>query len=859
MAAAARRLRAYADQRGRNWGRAGAAGAGGGKLAEISGRLEDLLDDAGMRFVCSLVSAQGWGGTGWLEEALGPLRPLCLQLSTSLAESEPADGPPPGSPAGSWPAQPASWAVGMALRAIPSTSTGTAAASATAAALGKRKFFAGGRAACGDAAPPPAGAPRGGLDTPAKRPTSSPAESTASCKTPGVEMQGSAHRRRRRGPHPPCSGGFESLPAPVTELIFAKLPVRARHVCRTVCREWARRVEGLTPELWGRVLDFEGGRRLSSVDVWMNLSPCQYVPPRVSEACTSFRVTELDLSSCELVSFSTLVLLLRGCTPWLRRCEAPRGVKLTAEGVQQVCHALDGCNSAAIRAALPGSHAGRLLLTASLELDLFHDKALVPLLRAACQEGSDPYAEDDECPVELRARSVVVLLENEHHATSDSVGAVEALRIFFGGSKNGRRDPSANATRRLEVGGHVGALGLQERAAAYLGRTASTSGLVEISVNHQGGGDALALALARAIPGSSLATVSLRNNLIGDAGARALISAVLGPESKVTSLDLCLNRVTGEATMGPIEAAAGPIARGVLAAAGGTPGPSLQEVCLGYNRVSDGGARHLAVALLRLCELRKLNLDGNNIKAAGARAVAEALMGSELSSLYLDGNSVGLEGARHLGRALSLPSSSLVELSLSGNALGDQGVHELLLRGSGRLELLGLQENHLNGSCLTDLHRALATGSLKALNLSGNALQGLGPVLQGMQAQSRRAGQALESLYVSDNRLGDAGSLEIADFMRSAEGSRGLRILCLDENPIADAGAIALIQALAETRSVLSFSAMGSQCSHAALREATDFIKARSNRCNSVSLPSLPSMLDSATLAAVQAHAAAQA
>ena len=848
MAAAARRLRAYADQRGRHWGR---AGAGGGCQAEISGRLEDLLDDAGMRFVCSLVSAQGWGGAGWLEEALGGLRPLCVQFSTSLAESDPPDGPPPGSPPGGFPAPSPPWAVGMALRATAPTFTSTAAASPTAAsatatsASAKRPmFFAGGHAVGGFPALPPAGAPRRGAGTPVEETASFATEGGT---TPGVEMQGSAHRplRRLRGSPVPCPRGFESLPDPVTELIFTKLPVRARHVCRTVCREWARRVEGLAPELWGQVLDFEGGRRLTSVDVWMNLAPCQYAPPRMSEACKSFRVAELDLSSCELISFSTLVLLLRACTPWLRRCEAPCGVKLTAEGVQHICAALDGCNSAAIRAAVPNSHTGRLLLTASLELDLFHDKALVPLLRAACQQGSDPYAED-ECPVELRARSVLILLENEHHATSHSIGVGEALRIFFGDGKEGRGDPSA--TRRLEIAGHVGALGLQEQAAACLGRTARTSGLVEISVDHQGGGDALALALAQAIPGSSLAAVSLKNNLISDAGAQALFSAVLGPASKVTSLDLCLNRVTGEETMGPITV-------GALLAVGGTSSPILQEVCLGYNRISDGGARHLAVALLRVCGLRKLNLDGNSIEAAGTRAVAEALMGSKLSGLYLDGNSVGLEGARHLGRAISLPSSSLVELSLSGNALGDQGVHELLLRGSGRLELLGLKENHLSGSCLTDLHRALATGSLKALNLSGNALQELGPVLQGMQAQSRRTERALESLYVSDNRLGDVGSLEIADFMRSAEG-HALRILVLDHNPIADIGTMGLIHALAENSSVLSFSAMGCQCSRAVLREATDFIKARSNRCSSVSIPCPSNILDSATLAA---HAAAQA
>jgi Ran GTPase-activating protein (RanGAP) involved in mRNA processing and transport len=692
-------------------------------------------------------------------------------------------------------------------------------------------FFAGGRALGGALpAPRPAPAPAGeeetfGEDREAsgkgqkkgkkkKKPTKAKVPAGKRAKPPPREVPPSAPARAQ---------SFGELPVPVTELVFAKLPVKTRHVCRTVCREWARTVEGLGPDLWGRQLDFEGGRRLTSVDVWMNLSPCGFEPPRVSLASRSFRVVDLDLSSCELVSQSTVILLLQGCSPYLRVCKVPDSITMTAEGVSDAIRALDGFNSRTIRAALPGSHSGRLHLEAPLELDLFHDKDLMPLVREACRGGSSPF-DEDECPLELRARSLRVLLEDENLETPESVSLTEVLGLFFG------RGVAMRAPQHLEVAGHVGTLGLQKAGVACLGRTVCATGLSELNADHQGGGDALALAVAGALPASSLKLLSLRNNSVGDLGAQALFAAALEPRTRLESLDLGLNKVTGEFSL--------PGTRSKLTVTQDSPFPRLRDLSLSFNRVGDAGAAGLVRSLSSARGLRKIFLDGNRIGARGIRAVAELLSHSEVSSLFLDGNCAGAQGAQYLGRALGRVSSPLVELGLSGNALGNDGVHKLLLHGPGNLQLLGLQDNSLDGGSLPDLHRALASGSLRALNLSGNAFQDIRAVLDGvrLQQEQRPDGPTLEGLYLSDNGLDDASAISLAEFLK--EDGRILRLLALDRNPIGDAGLKGLVQSLVKNPALLSISAMGCPCSLSVLRETTEFLKSRSLRTHSVSMPS---------------------
>ena len=71
--------------------------------------------------------------------------------------------------------------------------------------------------------------------------------------------------------------------------------------------------------------------------------------------------------------------------------------------------------------------------------------------------------------------------------------------------------------------------------------------------------------------------------------------------------------------------------------------------------------------------LTKLNLEGNNIKDAGAAAIAAALeVNSRLFFLGLGSNQIEDNGGKAIARALD-NSSGLSILDLEGNSINDEG------------------------------------------------------------------------------------------------------------------------------------------------------------------------------------------
>lgn len=173
--------------------------------------------------------------------------------------------------------------------------------------------------------------------------------------------------------------------------------------------------------------------------------------------------------------------------------------------------------------------------------------------------------------------------------------------------------------------------------------------LTTLDLRNKSVGDAVAEALAAAIPSSQLTELDLGQNLIGDAGAQALAAAF--PSSQLTYLNL------GENSIG---------AAGAQALASAIPRSQLTVLGLGVNSLGCAGAQALAAAIPR-SQLTVLGLGTNSLGDAGAQALAAAIPHSKLTELNLGNNSIGDDGAKAL--AIAIPPSQLTLLGLGSDPL----------------------------------------------------------------------------------------------------------------------------------------------------------------------------------------------
>ena len=152
----------------------------------------------------------------------------------------------------------------------------------------------------------------------------------------------------------------------------------------------------------------------------------------------------------------------------------------------------------------------------------------------------------------------------------------------------------------------------------------------------------------------SLAKLDLRYNDLGSKGIQTLCEAISdGQCDKLSCIHLEGNKVGDNGCQYLAE---------VLSKS------NISELYLGDNGIGPAGAAHLADALAKDdTKLEKLFLEGNQIKAEGAEALAVALEGlwakSEgdagitLKHLYCDNNGVGKEGMKRLALALRSPTA----------------------------------------------------------------------------------------------------------------------------------------------------------------------------------------------------------
>nr|KAF6398553.1 ribonuclease/angiogenin inhibitor 1 [Molossus molossus] len=327
--------------------------------------------------------------------------------------------------------------------------------------------------------------------------------------------------------------------------------------------------------------------------------------------------------------------------------------------------------------------------------------------------------------------------------------------------------------------------------------------LTELSLCSNELGDAgTHLVLQGLQPTCRIQKLSLQNCCLSEAGCGAL-SSVLRSLPSLRELDLSYNQL-GDAGLRLL-------CEGLL-----DPQCHVERLQLEYSNLTAASCEPLAAVLRTKQELKELVVNNNDIGEAGARTLCQGLADSvcPLESLKLESCGLTSANCQDLSGIVGAKASLRV-LELGNNRLGDVGVAELcsgLLSPSSRLRTLWLWECDITASGCRDLCRVLrAKESLKELSVAGNAVGDEGARL--LCESLLGPGCRLESLWVKSCSLTAACCPHVSAMLAQ---NRTLQELQLSNNKLGDAGVEQLCQGLrqpgAAMRALWPFSEPGSFC-----------------------------------------------
>ncbi|XP_069036192.1 NACHT, LRR and PYD domains-containing protein 3-like [Lepisosteus oculatus] len=318
---------------------------------------------------------------------------------------------------------------------------------------------------------------------------------------------------------------------------------------------------------------------------------------------------------------------------------------------------------------------------------------------------------------------------------------------------------------------------------------------------------------------SSLRELNLSKNNLGDSGVKLLSAALRDPNCKLTTLEMERCNLTERCCED-------------LASVLQSQHSSLTELYLGENNLGDSGVKLLSAALRDPnCKFTTLRMERCNLTERCCEDLASVLQSqhSSLTELYLGENNLGDSGVKLLSAALRDPNckfttlrmercgltvrccedlasalqsqhSSLRELDLSDNKLGDSGVKLLsaaLRDPNCKLTTLGMVGCELTERCCEDLASVLQSqhSSLRELDLSRNNLRDSGVKL--VSAARGDHNCKLTTLNMRFCELTERFCEDLASPLQSLHSS--LRELDLRGNNLRDSGVKLLSAALGGT------------------------------------------------------------
>ncbi len=155
--------------------------------------------------------------------------------------------------------------------------------------------------------------------------------------------------------------------------------------------------------------------------------------------------------------------------------------------------------------------------------------------------------------------------------------------------------------------------------------------------------------------------------------------------------------------------------------------------------------------------------------------------------------------SEHILGKLRSNDASMVELSFSGNGIGDEGAKVLAkaLEGNTVLQSLELGNNNIGSDGVVALSKALAkTNSLKTLYLRGNKIGDAGAIAL---SEALKMNNCLEHLYLGGNQIALEGIIAFAEaFTKNST----LQAIYLRNNQVTDEGAEALAECLVKNFSL---------------------------------------------------------